>query len=138
MRPLLINPEREAMLAELAAWAALPENVYRPGVSTFIPGDRPEYVRELDTFRVVFSITEVVDEEDLSRVHRYRHLSISIPGPNFPNLLVTMTIAALCGFTGGHVEEGMTVGPGPDWHFTPDGPGGGCATWIQEIPTPLP
>jgi hypothetical protein len=113
MRPLLITPTTRQEMQDLVDFASRPENWYKVGTSNWFPGERPEFARNLDTFRVVFSMTEIPDEG------LYRHVSVSIPPGTrhpLPNPVAVFTIAKMCGFTGGkEPSEGVITEPASDW-----------------------
>ncbi len=106
---LLLGPERERELRDLAAEAAKEENWFRIGISDFVPGNLPKYTRILETYRLVFTITVLPDGEKL------RHMSFSSPGDTYPNPMVTFQVASLLGFTGAPMYKGFIPEPGPDW-----------------------
>lgn len=107
-------------------FAARPENRYILGKSTFVPGDLSEYVRYLDGYRCVFTLTE--HQEKI-----YRHLSISVPVPDkLPNTVAAFTIATWFGFTGALLDHDVAVEPGEDWQISPDEKGY-CIVLAQEL-----
>ena len=107
-RPLLLTPENKAKAQAVVDFASLPENVYRPPAD-FVPGDRPEYRCQIDSYRCVFTITE-------GKGKRFRHLSISIPREGrLPNVEAACTIATWFGFTGAPMAEDVATGMGWDW-----------------------
>lgn len=110
MRALSLSDENRQQITSLVDFASRPENLYRPGMGP-VPGDVPGYVRHIDSYRVVFTLTEVD-----------RHLSVSIPAPpgRLPHPYALFTIATWCGFTGGQIVEGVTVEPGADWVVGPN------------------
>ncbi len=91
MRPLVIDDAARALAASVRAYADA--HPYRPGPGVKPPGDNPEHVALINTFRVVYSLTEAGGQ-------RFRHLSVSVPGTKWPNPAVIWTIAELFGFTG--------------------------------------
>ena len=114
MRPFIITPQKKQAIRELVSFAAKKENWFSE-TATWSPGDRPSYVIELDTFRVVFTYSKI-------GFMVYRHISISVPGKgNYPNPYVAYTISHLFGFTGGRVEdEDFVTAPGPNWQMRID------------------
>jgi hypothetical protein len=90
LRALTINDAARAEVARVVANAK--SHPYRPDCET-PPGDDKRFVAKLDTYRAVFSFTHA---DGLV----YRHLSISVPGKDYPNPLAVFTIADLFGFTG--------------------------------------
>jgi hypothetical protein len=81
------------------------ERIFPPVES--VPGADAHYVVELNTFRCVFSFTQIGPPGTL-----YRHLSVSIPGEKYPGPLAFYTIAELFGFTG---WDGESEEPAKDW-----------------------
>jgi len=110
MRALVIDDAAKARVKEVLDFAMKKENWWTLGEGT-PPGDREGFVTELDTFRVVFSITVVEGKP-------HRHISISVPR-NLPHPIAAFTIAGMFGFTGGKQENDVCVGPGPDWQVGP-------------------
>jgi hypothetical protein len=105
MRPLIIDKEAERRIAEVVKFAR--GNVYRPGLSENAPGDDARHVVEIfKGFRAVFSFTEGPDWV-------YRHLTVSVDSPSYPNPIATFTIADAFGFTGWKLEMGEQ--PASDW-----------------------
>jgi len=111
MRPLILSGENKLKAAKIVEYAEKPEHYYKPPAD-WVPGDQPEYTCKLDTFRCVFTITE-------GEGKRYRHLTISVPGPNLPNVTAAYTIATWFGFTGATMEGDVAVRPGQDWYMGP-------------------
>jgi hypothetical protein len=105
---LQLSPENQALAKQLVEFASKPENFYRPP-SDVVPGERLEYTCHIDSYRCVFTITEIGGA-------RYRHLSISIRGPNLPAPVAAFTLAGWFGFTGAVLEGGISAMPGTDWH----------------------
>lgn len=108
MRMLVIDEAAKAKARAVCEYAERPENWYDITGSDrqlLIPGNNPQHVIRLDTFRCVFSITKSPDG-------LYRHLSISVPSSGFPNPYAAFTIAEMFGFAG---WDGKTAKPGPDW-----------------------
>jgi hypothetical protein len=97
---------------EITAFAAQPANWYRIGESTWIPGNRPEYVLgAAGNIRAVFSFTWVSDDEV------YRHLTISAPH-SLPSPLFVWTLAHAFGFTGAEADkDGIVQKPSMKWVF---------------------
>ena len=95
MRALLIDDAAKQAVQRVSDFAALPENWYRPGQSTLVPGDDPRFVAHLEYgFRAVFSITKTQDGLI------FRHLSISVDGEKYPSVVAVCAIAQMFGFTG--------------------------------------
>jgi hypothetical protein len=93
LRPLIIDDEARAKVAKVIEHAS--KHHYRPGAGMPPPGDDPRFTVKLNTYRVVFSFTVNPGDGLL-----WRHLSISVPGPRFPNPAAAFMIAELFGFTG--------------------------------------
>lgn len=123
MSILLLNEAELRRAHDVALHASRPEHWYRPGVSTWTPGDRPEHVVQFASFRAVFSFT-------VSDGALWRHLSISSANAQrgkLPVPLVACTVASWFGFTGGKelAEPGerppppnfcrLVAAPGEDW-----------------------
>lgn len=94
LRPLVISETERAAAHKLAEFAARPENHYKPGKTPFVPGDNPNYVLNLWSYRCVFTFT--VDPK--TRI--FRHLSISVPSKDYPNPAAVEEIGRLFGFKG--------------------------------------
>lgn len=110
MRRLLIDDALREACSRLRAHAHDPAHWYRLGKSTVVPGDMPEHVLSLpEGFRVVFSVTEAPEY----RPRPFRHLSVSVDGPNYPHPIAVWTLADLLGFTGAEMTDAVVVGPGP-------------------------
>jgi hypothetical protein len=106
VRPLLIDEQAKADVARVREWAEQPVHFYRPGIDSTVPGDLPEFRCFLHHgFRCVYTITE-------SNGVRYRQLSISVTGDNYPNPIAAYTIAHLFGFTG---WDGKSDQPPESW-----------------------
>jgi hypothetical protein len=103
LRPLLIDDAARAQVTKVVSYAM--DHPWHPSES--VPGDNPNHVAVLNTYRCVFTFTHVSD-----RV--FRHLSISVPQPGkFANPAAAFHIAELFGFTGYDVREAFI--PAPDW-----------------------
>jgi hypothetical protein len=102
MRLLTIDAVAQAKIAHLIEHAE--EHHYHAGVDP-TPGDDPAFVIHLDSYRVVFTLTE-------GHGKLWRQLSISVPAQGkFPNPAAAFTIAQEFGFTG---WDGKT------WNRLPD------------------
>jgi hypothetical protein len=73
MRPLIIDDQARAAVAEVLEHALEEQNYYEPGISAQPPGEDPRHCVLLNTYRCVFSITRDPERK------LYRHLSISVP-----------------------------------------------------------
>lgn len=104
MRPLIIDGKARAKVAKVLAHAE--KHHYYPEKLPLPPGNDPNFVTHLSTYRCVFSFTHI-------KGHIYRHLSISVPSKKFPNPAAAFAIADLFGFTG-YDEKHLDV-PGLDW-----------------------
>jgi hypothetical protein len=105
MRPLLIDDEARAKAKKVVDYAKL-HPYYLPAAGQ-VPGGNPNFVAKLNTYRCVFTFTH-------SRGEVWRHLSISVPGENYPNPFAAWTIAELFGFTG---WDGSSIGAPFGWIF---------------------
>jgi hypothetical protein len=106
MRPLVLDNETRKHIGEVLTFAK--ENHYRPGLSENVPGDDARHVVAIfKGYWAVFSFTEGPDGG------LYRHLTVSVDGPNYPSPLAAFTIAEAFGFTGWTLEMGEKL-PG-DW-----------------------
>src|SRR5215831_17200761 len=104
MRALIIDDVAKAKVARVLAYAE--RHHYRPGPGIPPPGDDGRFVALLNAFRCVFTFTHAGDMI-------WRHLSISVPGKNYPNPAAALMIAELFGFTG---WDGKTIDRFPkDW-----------------------
>lgn len=121
MRPLVIDEIAQAKVREILVFAA--DNWYRPGVSEQVPGNDSRHVAILNTYRCVFSYTDMKDE-------LFRHLSISVPSKDYPNPIVTWVIADLFGFSG---WDGKSPDPPKDWLFDVN-EGEHCIVLAQKMP----
>jgi hypothetical protein len=106
VRALLIDERVKARVARLVAFAE--GNHYHVGKSEMIPGDDPRHVLDIGSYQCVFSFTVGPDGS------LWRHLSISVPGPKYPNPIAFNVIAELFGFTG---WDGTSEQPPQDWMF---------------------
>ena len=104
---VLSEPNKEA-LHSLVAFASRPENYFMIGAD-WVPGDRPDYVRIVDSYRVVFTVSVGLEG------NLFRHMTLSARMGKLPNPTVVFTLATWCGFEGGIEENGVTVKPGADW-----------------------
>lgn len=102
MRPLIIDDRAKAEVARVHAHAEA--NPYFPGQAT--PGDNPQFVAKLGTYRVVFTFTHADQMV-------YRDLSVSVPSSKLPNPAAVFMIADLFGLTGW--DETRPSDPGKDW-----------------------
>ncbi len=103
-RMLTIGPEAQGKVDKVVAYAM--EHQYLPGTSA-VPGNNPNFVAHLDTYRCVFTFT-----------HRdgkvYRHLTISVPPEGkYPHPTAAFEIARMFGFTG--YDEAVPMRPGDGW-----------------------
>jgi hypothetical protein len=91
LRPLLIDEIAKQSIQNVIEYAK--QHPYHYPSKEPSPGDNPQYVCHLNTYRCVFTFTHANGQV-------LRHLSISIPGTAYPNPFVVWTIAELFGFTG--------------------------------------
>lgn len=102
IRPLFIDDAARAKVAAVLSHAE--KHPYRPGGP--IPGDDPRFVVNLNSYRVVFSFTQLDH-------CTFRHLSVSVPGKKYPNPVAVFVIADLFGFTG--YDEKFPASKSPSW-----------------------
>jgi hypothetical protein len=101
MRPLIIDDHALAEVARVVTHAEA--HHYRAGQPA--PGDNPNFVADLSTYRCVFTFTE-------SDQLLWRHLSISVfPSDKYPNPAAAFMIADLFGFTD---WDQQTIDKAPD------------------------
>ena len=79
MRVLVIDDEAIEKVRRVIAYAR--RHVYYPGFTDTVPGDNPEHVVKLNSFRCVFTFTK----SHGGCGNLYRHLSISVPSKDYPN-----------------------------------------------------
>lgn len=132
MSHLVIDDAAVAKAAALTAHAeAHPYRPETPGAR--VPADDPAHVAVFDSFRVVFSITEMQGV-------RVRQLSISLVNRRrgmYPDPIMAFTIADLLGFTGWNGAEGYLNNMPPDWRCRPI-PADNCVSIIQPIGSTIP
>lgn len=131
MSVLLIDDAVKAEVKRVLDFALRPENIYettKTDTRLKIPGENPQHVAQLNSFRVVFSITKAVDGT-------FRHLSISLP--NNPKRVadpyIAFTIAELFGFTGWNKRA--VIPPPRDWQMRADEESH-CVVIVQPISKP--
>lgn len=112
MSILVINNDTKELVRRVIEYAQAPRNHYfiREGGQSYQkpPGDNPNHVAYLYSYRCVFSISHTKADGKT-----WRHLSISVQQKGkFPAPIVAFTIAQMFGFTGwdGHSEK-----PPQDW-----------------------
>jgi hypothetical protein len=104
MRALLIDDIAKAKVAKVVSYAM--DHPYTPFISP-IPGENPNHVADLNTYRCVFTFTR-------AEGRLYRHLTISVPKQQkYPNPIAAFMIAELFGFTGYNEKEPSR--PGLNW-----------------------
>jgi len=125
---ILILTEAKVRAEEIVAYASQTENWYRMEVSTFVPGDRKEYVLRSGDHRAVFSWTMAPTGEVR------RHMSVSVPRKGkYPQPIVVWTLAHYFGFTGAELGDGDVVHePADGWVFAQD-EDEGCIVVQQEV-----
>lgn len=119
IRPLVIDDNARAKVASVVSYAM--DHPYREGNP--VPGDNPNYVAKLDTYRAVFTFTH----------HRggvFRHLTISVPSSKYANPAAVFTIASLFGFTG---WDEKTIDKSPEGWRIDINKKDHCVTVVQEI-----
>jgi len=128
MSALELN-EAKRRAQEIVAFAERSENWYRPGETTWIPGNRPEFVLTSLTIRAVFTWTQGKPGDVR------RHMSVSTMGRNYPTPPIVWTLAHFFGFQGVEAnEEGIVMKPAPTWAFFPD-PDEHCIVVQEKITT---
>ena len=125
MRPLVIDDDQQRGVDALVKFASEEENWFHAFKDTWTPGDRPEYILHLNSYRCVFTCTESSDGK------LYRHLSISVPA-DYPAPIAVFQLAAMFGFTGGQDGSGICVGPGDSWSIRVDTEAH-CIVVAQEV-----
>lgn len=109
MRPLFIEEVAKAKAARVREYAENKDHWYRVGGP--VPGDIPEHVCVIDTYRCVFSITEALlnGEKQL-----FRHFSVSVPDAGkLPNPVAVWALASLFGFSGW--DKSVKLEPPAGW-----------------------
>lgn len=101
MRYLEINAEAQQKAKAVTAYAR--EHIYDLAQNTTIPGDNPNFVCQLNSYRCVFTFTR--EKEPDRRL--WRHLSVSVPSDNYPNPVAMAMIAGLFGFS--DYEQGVEL-----------------------------
>lgn len=125
LRPLLIGAAELEAAQKVASYASEQAHWYRPGESERSPGDIPEHVLRLGTYRCVFSYTTLNEKV-------FRHLSISVPVKGkLPNPIAAYEIASLLGFTGWSMQEGEMMLP-KGWQAAAH-PKDNCVVLAQEV-----
>jgi hypothetical protein len=110
IRPLLLTDELRARCRRLQQFSEDPKNWYRFGEVEWVPGDRSEYVLDAGAgYKVVFTITYC----PAVKPQPFRHMTISVPGPNYPHPEIVLLMANLLGFTGAELDRDIVVKPGP-------------------------
>ena len=103
MRLLTIDDAARNKVKAVVEFASQPINYFLTGAggrAGNVPGDDPRHVAELDAYRCVFTMTK--SDQGL-----FRHLSISVPGRNYPSPFAVCEIARLFGFTGWDGASGI-------------------------------
>ena len=108
-RLLVLSPEQKKAVGELVAFASQRENWFDPRKDKWVPGDRPEYTIQLESYRCCFTY-DVQKDGNI-----YRHVSVSVSGNAWPNEIAVFTICTMFGFTGGKTQGDVTVWLGKDW-----------------------
>ena len=128
LRPLTIGPDERQRIAHLVGFARDPAHWFTPALIAlkFVPGDHPEYVLTLGTYRCVFTWTA----GDKGTI--FRQLSVSVPAEGkLPNIYAVFTLATEFGLTGWKMHpDGRT--PPVDWMVHPSE---GSVAVAQPIPT---
>ena len=98
MRPLIIDDKAKTEANRVIAYAM--DHPYHPGQP--VPGDNPNFVAQLGTYRCVFTFTHISGKV-------FRHLSISVPSEKYSNPIAAFMIADLFGFTGWNEQMGGQI-----------------------------
>jgi hypothetical protein len=119
---VIINDEARATAARVVAHAD--QNHYYPETGASSPGDDEYSVAKFGSYRTVFSFTHYGNSI-------YRHLSVSIPWPDWsPNPVAVFMIADLFGFTG--YDRSRADDPPKDWTVgVCDNPECNCLVVVQ-------
>lgn len=112
MSVLVIDEETTALVRRVIEYAQAPRNHYviMEGGRSYqkAPGENPNHVVQLHSYRCVFSISHTKADGKT-----WRHLSISVrERGKFPAPIVAFTIAGMFGFTG---WDGQSEKPPRDW-----------------------
>lgn len=121
LRPLVLDDAAKAEAARVVAYAM--DHPYRPRAGGRPPGDDPGHVAMLNTYRAVFSFTELSGAT-------FRHLTVSVPGERYPNPAAAFAIADLFGFTG---WDQRTIDRPPDSWGIEVKPAEHCVSLVQKI-----
>ncbi len=121
MRVLIIDESAKERISRVVNHAEA--NHYCPDRGDSVPGDDPNFVIHLGTYRVVFTITHA---DDLI----YRHISVSVRSERYPNPSAVWMIAHSFGFTGWN--EDKPADPGSEWVFDIN-ERDNCVTVVQPI-----
>ena len=105
MRLLVIRDEQRKQIKKVLEYAEQ-HHYYPQNEDAVVPGEDPNLVIFLNTFRVVFSYTHADG-------CIFRHISIGLPGNKLPNPVAVNIIAHSFGFTGW--DERKPQEPGADW-----------------------
>jgi hypothetical protein len=126
LRPLTLGPDERQRIAHLVGFARDPVNWLTRArlLALYVPGDYPEYVLTLHTYRCVFTWTEG------SKGTIFRQLSVSVPGGKLPNIYAAFTLATAFGLTGWQMHSNGKQPPA-DWMVYP---GLGSVAMAQKIP----
>lgn len=108
------SEEVEETCDRLRDFVRQPCNWYRVGQVNWVPGDREEYVLDLQGIRVVLSVTQVSE-----MIRPFLHMTVSVSSGKYPHPLIVWNIAHLLGFTGATTNGEMVVAPGP-WTMSLD------------------
>lgn len=120
MRPLIIDDAARAKIARVVAYAM--DHPYRPGPGAITPGDNPNFVANLSTYRAVFTFTHHGGQV-------FRHLSVSVPSKGYPNPAAAFFIAHEFGFTGWDEKQ---IDKLPDGWMMDVNDGEHCVVLAQE------
>jgi hypothetical protein len=93
MRVLMLDQEAKEKAVQVMSYAR--KHVFYPGDDVFAPGDNPSFVCHMNTYRCVFTYTKSPATGKL-----FRHLSVSVPSPDYPSPEAIVAIAGLFEFSG--------------------------------------
>jgi len=112
VRPLLLDADARQRIQHLAQFAADPAHWFTSMRRSlgFIPGQHPEYVVTISSYRCVFTWTE-------AKTVVVRQLSASVPAPGLlPHVQAVCALATEFGLTGWDIERNNGAPP-KDWQW---------------------
>lgn len=99
MRVLIVDDAAKAAVERVIAYART--HIYDLAIPSTVPGDNPNFVADLSTYRCVFTFTKEAEPHG----KLYCHLSISVSSDGYPHPVAVTEIAGLFGFT--EAEKGI-------------------------------